>query len=204
MGAHRTMTQRTTFENKGNVHVRDTSGYELDPNRLTEKDLEIVKGQVEDYHKYYELIHYGDLYRITDPWDDAFRCAWEFVSQDKTEALSTQVVMRYQHCPTLFVRFRGLDPQITYVLESTGEEYSGAFLMNAGLNLARYPRGTGESFTLHFVKKGCGGCHHDLRPQKRQNHRRFLEKEDGPQPPGHHERRLRPVPRVRTDRRLPL
>ena len=131
-----------------------TFGYELDPNRLTEKDLEIVKGQVADYHKYYELIHYGDLYRITDPWDDAFRCAWEFVSQDKTEALYTQVVMRYQHCPTLFVRFRGLDPKITYVLESTGEEYSGAFLMNAGLNLARYPRGTGESFTLHFVKKG--------------------------------------------------
>ncbi len=154
MGAHVSMSRRTGFETKGNVAMWGTFGYELDPNRLTEKDLEIVKKQVEDYHKYYELIHYGDLYRITDPWDDAFRCAWEFVSPDKREALYTQVTMRYHHCPTLIVRFKGLDPRTVYVLEATGEEYSGALLMNAGLNLSRYPRGTGESFTLHFIKKG--------------------------------------------------
>ena len=91
------------------------------------------------------------IYRITDPWDNAYRCAWEFVSEDRREALYTQVNMRYYHCPTLFVRFRGLDPRKIYTLESTGEKYSGAFLMNAGLNLSDYPRGTGESFKLHFV-----------------------------------------------------
>ncbi|MBE6726359.1 MAG: alpha-galactosidase [Ruminococcaceae bacterium] len=153
MGAHVSMSRRTGFETKGNVAMWGTFGYELDPNRLTEKDLGIVKKQVADYHKYYELIHYGDLYRITDPWDNAFRCAWEFVSQDKNEALFTHVTMRYYHCPTLIVRFKGLDPNFTYTLESTGEKYSGAFLMNAGLNLSLYPRGTGESFVLHFVKE---------------------------------------------------
>ena len=151
MGAHVSMSRRTGFETKGNVAMWGTFGYELDPNRLGEKDLEIVKKQVADYHKYYELIHYGDLYRITDPWDNAYRCAWEFVSQDKREALYTQVNMRYYHCPTLIVRFRGLDPRRTYTLEETGAKYSGAFLMNAGLNLSRYPDGTGESFTLHFI-----------------------------------------------------
>jgi alpha-galactosidase len=151
MGAHVSMSRRTGFETKGNVAMWGTFGYELDPNRLSEKDLEIVKKQVAEYHEYYDLIHYGDLYRITDPWDNAYRCAWEFVSEDRREALYTQVNMRYYHCPTLFVRFRGLDPRKIYTLESTGEKYSGAFLMNAGLNLSDYPRGTGESFKLHFI-----------------------------------------------------
>ncbi|MCR4904504.1 MAG: alpha-galactosidase [Clostridiales bacterium] len=151
MGAHVSMSRRTGFETKGNVAMWGTFGYELDPNRLTEKDLEIVKGQVAEYHKYYELIHYGDLYRVIDPWDDAYRAAWEFVSPDKREALYTEVVLRYRHCPTHFVRFKGLDPEKTYALEGTDQKYSGALLMKAGLNLSRYPAGCGASFKLHFV-----------------------------------------------------
>ena len=151
MGAHVSMSRRTGFVTKGNVAIWGTFGYELDPNRLTEKDIAVVKEQVADYHKYYELIHYGDLYRITDPWDNAYRAAWEFVSPDKREALYTEVTLRYWHCPTRFVRFRGLEPDRRYTLESTGEKYSGALLMNAGLNLSRYPHGTGDSFTLHFI-----------------------------------------------------
>ena len=151
MGAHVSMSRRTGFETKGNVAMWGTFGYELDPNRLTEKDLAIVKEQVAEYHKYYELIHYGDLYRIIDPWDDAYRAAWEFVSPDKREALYTEVVLRYRHCPTHFVRLCGLDPEKTYTLEGTDRKYSGALLMKAGLNLSRYPAGTGESFKLHFV-----------------------------------------------------
>ncbi|MBR5365574.1 MAG: alpha-galactosidase [Clostridia bacterium] len=151
MGAHVSMSRRTGFETKGNVAMWGTFGYELDPNRLTEKDLEIVKTQVAEYHKYYELIHYGDLYRIINPWDDAYRSAWEFVSPDKHEALYTEVILRYAHCPTHFVRFKGLDPEKTYTLEGTGQKYSGALLMKAGLNLSRCPSGTGESFKLHFI-----------------------------------------------------
>jgi len=153
MGAHVSMSRRAGFETKGNVAMWGTFGYELDPNRLGEKDLEIVRKQAADYHKYYELIHYGDLYRITDPWDNAYRCAWMFVSPDKAEALYTQVNMRYYHCPFLLVRFRGLDPAKNYTLEGTGKTYSGAFLMNAGLNLSDCPRGDGSSFTLHFVRE---------------------------------------------------
>ena len=152
MGAHVSMSRRTGFETKGSVAMWGTFGYELDPNRLTDKDKEIVKKQVEDYHKYYELIHYGDLYRVLSPWDDAYRCAWEFVSPDKTEMLYTEVVMRYYHCPKHIVRMKGLDPDKVYQLEGTDQKYSGALLMKAGLNLsADFPRGTGESFTLHFI-----------------------------------------------------
>ena len=128
-----------------------TFGYELDPNKLTEKDREIVHKQVAEYHKYYDLTHYGDLYRIVCPWDNSYYAAWELVSEDKTQAMFTLVNMRYYHCHSRFIRMKGLDPDKYYKLEETSEVYSGALLMNAGLNLSRYPAGTGESYVLHFT-----------------------------------------------------
>lgn len=127
-----------------------TFGYELDPNRLSDREKEIVKMQVAEYHRTYELIHEGDLYRITSPWENSYRSAWEFVSPDKTKMLFTNVTMRYYHNMKYIVRFKGLAPAKNYRLASTGEIYSGALLMNAGLNLAHYPRSTGDSFTLYF------------------------------------------------------
>ncbi|MBO5128401.1 MAG: alpha-galactosidase, partial [Clostridia bacterium] len=152
MGAHVSMSRRTGFETKGNVAMWGTFGYELDPNHLTEKDIEIVKKQVADYHKYYDLTHYGDLYRIVNPWDNSYYAAWELVSPDKSEMLFTLVNMRYYHCNKRIIRFRGLDADKYYTLEENGEVYSGAFLMNAGLNVSRMRSGTGDSFTLHFVE----------------------------------------------------
>jgi alpha-galactosidase len=48
------------------------------------------------------------------------------------------------------LRFKGLDPDRMYKCEQDGETYSGAFLMNAGLNLTDKLGGDGESFTLYF------------------------------------------------------
>ena len=111
---------------------------------------------MQDYHKYYELIRFGDFYRITAPTENAFVCDWEFVSQDKNEVLFTRVVMRQPE--NLYQRqcLRGLDPDKLYTDEETGETYSGALLMHGGLNLSavsgRWPR-DGESLTKHFVVK---------------------------------------------------
>lgn len=150
MGAHVSMSRRTGFETKGNVAMWGTFGYELDPNHLSDKEKEIVKAQVAEYHRTYDLIHEGDLYRITSPWENSYRCAWEFVSPDKSKMLFTNVTMRYYHNMKYIVRFKGLDADKMYRLAETGEVYSGALLMNAGLNLAHYPRNTGDSFTLYF------------------------------------------------------
>jgi len=153
MGAHVSMSHRTGFETKGNVAMWGTFGYELDPNRLSESDIEIVKKQVKDYHKYYDLIHYGDLYRVISPFDDSYRCAWENVAPDKSEMLFTYVTMRYHHIFKNIIRFKGLDAEKYYVEENSGEVYSGAFLMNVGLNLSGRARGDGQSFTLHFTEQ---------------------------------------------------
>ncbi len=150
MGAHVSMNPRDNFPTKGNVALWGTFGYELDPNLLTDEEKETVKVQIKEYHETYGLIRNGDLYRIICPWDNDYRAAWEIVSGDKNEVLFTHVTMRYFRLWKHIVKLRGLDPDKVYRDLETGKKYSGAFLMNAGLNLTDYPRGNGDSFKIHL------------------------------------------------------
>lgn len=151
MGAHVSVSNRASYETKGNVAMWGTFGYELDPLKMPEEVCELVKRQVADYHKYYDLIHKGDLYRLETPTDNPFRCAWEFVSQDQSEMLYTVVFVRLTHNPKYMPRFKGLDPNRYYREEQSGEIYSGALLMNAGYNMVNFDRSDGKSYQLHFV-----------------------------------------------------
>ncbi len=150
MGAHVSDSDRTGYQTKGNVALWGTFGYELDPNKLTDDERETVKEQVEEYHKYYDLIHYGDLYRIADPYFDHFRCSWAFVSPDKSEALATIVTMRTPEIPFFIFKFKGLDPEKYYESSYDGEIYSGAMLMNAGINLTYRINKTGDSLKIYL------------------------------------------------------
>ena len=149
MGAHVSASRRTGYETKGNVALWGSFGYELDPNKFTEEDKKIVKQQVGEYHKYYDVIHFGDLYRLISPSENPFRAAWEFVSEDKTEALLTSVVMRKPEDKALFIKLKGLDPDKYYIDEDTHEVYSGALLMNAGLCIIA-STDDGTSFKKYF------------------------------------------------------
>lgn len=153
MGAHVSASSRTGFATKGNVALMGSHGFELDPRKLTEEEKAIAKAQVADYHKYYDLTHYGDLYRLTDPAVDPFVCDWQFVSPDKKEVLFTRVVMRRPENLYQVRRLRGLDPEKVYVDEETGRKYSGALLMHAGLDLSQPWPGPadGSSVLKHFT-----------------------------------------------------
>ena len=151
MGAHVSACDRTGYRTKGDVALWGTFGYELDPNKLSENDRAIVKEQVQEYHKYYDLIHRGDLYRLVCPWENAYHCAWSFVSPDQREALVTLVRMRKEENTLLHLKLQGLNPDAVYTVEQTGERYSGALLMYAGLEMSDCARNDGESCKLHLV-----------------------------------------------------
>ncbi len=150
MGAHVSANKRTGYETKGNVALWGSFGYELDPNKFTDSEKSIVKSQIKEYHKYYDVIHYGDLYRLISPFENNFRAAWEFVSEDKNEVLLTCVVISRPPDTALFIKLKGLDPDKYYVDEDTDEVYSGALLMNAGLCFANESTDDGSSFTKYF------------------------------------------------------
>ena len=127
-------TVRTTpLTTRGHVAMSGTFGYELDLTKLTDEEKETVKVQCDEYRKYYDLINKGELYRLISPWKDRTRCAWSFVSEDKSEALVTYVVMKSSIYDRHYVRLRGLDENKRYLNEQTGKILSGRTLMNAGI-----------------------------------------------------------------------
>ncbi len=149
-GAHVSASRRSGYETKRNVAMWGSFGYELDPAKISEEARAEIKTQIADYHRYYDLIHYGDLYRIINPWDDPYRVAWEFVSEDKNEAMLTVVIKFFMEARNFFIKLKGLDPDKYYKCLEDGEVYSGALLMNAGISLFDYPDRDGDSFALHF------------------------------------------------------
>ncbi len=149
MGAHVSASPHTDYNTKGNVALWGSFGYELDPRKLTQQERALVKAQVAEYHKYYDLIHYGDLYRLIYP---DVRCAWSFVAQDRSEALVTVVVLRQQVDERFVLRLRGLAPERYYRIDGTEQVLSGALLMQGGLNLTGRPCGENESYKLHLTQ----------------------------------------------------
>ena len=113
-----------------------------------------VKQQVAEYHRYYDLIHTGDLYRLICPWDNPFCCAWSFVSRDQNETLVTLVCMRHEEQVLFHLKLQGLDPEKRYQLEGTDEIYSGALLMYAGVDVSERADRDGDSLKLHFTAIG--------------------------------------------------
>lgn len=153
MGAHVSASKRTNYETKKNVALWGSFGYELDPDKLTEEEKAEIKEQVKAYHKYYDVIHYGELYRLITPFENDFRASWEFVSESKEEALVTVVNMRKPYDDFFILRLKGLEKDRMYEIEETGDVYSGAYLMNAGLNLTHRENSDGSSYTIHLIAK---------------------------------------------------
>lgn len=82
------------------------------------------------------MIQNGDYYRITAPGDENNAVIWSFVSKDKTNVLVCGVVLRkYPNPPITLLHLRGLDPQKKYKETLTGQIYTGAVLMYAGIPL---------------------------------------------------------------------
>ena len=130
------LKRTTPFETRGNVALGGSFGYELDLLTLGEEEKELIRKQCADYHKYYDLTHYGDYYRLISRWQNRVDCAWCFVSPDRSEALLTHVTIRGTVESRRRVKLQGLDPEKRYRVEETGEEYYGDTLMNYGYRIS--------------------------------------------------------------------
>lgn len=124
----------TPMETRALVAMAGSFGYELDLCRLTEEEKLCVKRQIEDYHKYWDIIHKGDYYRLTNPVVQREVAAWQFVSEDKRESLIQVVMLDTHGNPVVpYVKAAGLDPEKRYREENTGKTYTGAALMYGGI-----------------------------------------------------------------------
>lgn len=140
MGAHVSASPNeqtgriTPIETRGIVAMAGTFGYELDLNKLSDTEKEIVKQQVAEFKKYYNLISYGDYYRILDVFKNDDMSAWAFISEDKAEILVDFVQARcHANAPLVRLKIVGADKNKKYFESSTGITYSGDTLANSGL-----------------------------------------------------------------------
>lgn len=142
----------TPLKTRGIVAMAGTFGYELDISRMTEEEKEMVKSQVKEYQHYNRLIQQGDYYRLTNPYEEKDFAAWEFVKEDKTEALLNCVSMKATANPApQRIRLKGLCRDMEYEVNGKGA-YSGAMLMYGGLPLP-VPRREYDSIQFYISKK---------------------------------------------------
>lgn len=141
----------TPLETRATVAMAGTFGYELDPLSLTGEEKEQIRQQIKTFQKYYDLIQYGDYFRLTDPFLEEGYHAWEFADTDGKEALVSVVATKqYANKGPVYIRLRGLKEKKIYRMNQ--ERYLGAALMYAGIRMPEASREY-ESWNLHFVEE---------------------------------------------------
>ncbi len=122
----------TPFETRGIVALAGTFGYELDVTKISEKERQLIPGQIRAYKKYAPLIQKGDYYRIASYRENHLYDCYEIVSKDKSQAVLFFVqVMNEPSMRSRKIKLQGLDEHALY--EADGRQYLGGTLMHAGL-----------------------------------------------------------------------
>lgn len=139
------------LDTRATVAMAGTFGYELDINKMSSEEKAAVSAQIVEFKKYYDLIQYGDYYRLTDPEKAEGYHGWQFAAKDGSEALLCAVALQIRpNGPGCWMRLKGLKPESTYLI--CGKEYPGDVLMNAGLLLPA-AKVEYESVRIHVVEK---------------------------------------------------
>lgn len=137
---HQTM-RNTSLDTRANVAYFGTFGYELDLNKLSVQEHEIIKNQVSFMKEYRSFIAMGDFYRLLSPFDGT-ETAWMVVSQDRKKAL----VGYYREKQPVNIGYRrlklaGLEKDTEYSVSDRDTTHYGDELMQAGLILSDTPTG---------------------------------------------------------------
>lgn len=142
----------TPLHTRAVVAMAGSFGYELDLNLLSDQEKQQVRRQIADFKRFWPLLHNGLYYRLTDCTQNREEAAWMMVAPDGSEALLNLVTLN-THCnaPVRYLFCRGLQPDARYRSAESGEEYSGAALMYAGLPVPQVP-GEYNAWQMHFVR----------------------------------------------------
>lgn len=146
----------TSLNTRGITAMSGTFGYEMDPALLSEEDKAVIREQIKTYKKYEKLICQGDYYRLSNPFEDDYS-AWMFVSGDKKQILVNAVRLHVEgNMAATYVKLRGLKKESAYIDAETGNVYTGAALMEAGLPLP-FPKTEYEAYQIALQEMDLAG-----------------------------------------------
>ena len=146
----------TSLRTRGITAMAGTFGYEMNPALLSEEEKTVIREQVKTYKKYEKLICQGDYYRLSNPFADEYS-AWMFVSGDKKQILVNAVRLHVEgNMAVTYVKLRGLKKESVYIDAATGNVYTGAALMEAGLPLP-FPKAEYEAYQIALQEMDLAG-----------------------------------------------
>ena len=126
----------TLLSTRAVVAMAGTFGYELDLQKLTGDEKEMVRAQIARCKQLQPLLLEGRCERLTNAVADSCFTAWQFTAPDRSRAAVSVVVIDPQANPwPIHIRLRGLDPDALYHESLTERVYTGAALCRAGLTL---------------------------------------------------------------------
>ena len=156
MGAHvsavpnHQMERTTPLETRGDVAMMGNLGYELDLTSLTQEEKESIAAQIAHYKDIRPVVQFGQQYRLINPEAGSNEAAVQFNYENKVLATYVRILSTIETVETT-LKLKNLDQDANYMLQGTGEVYSGAELMYAGITVV-LPQGDFLSKQFYFVK----------------------------------------------------
>ena len=143
----------TEINTRAVVAMSGNFGYELDLTKLNEEDKALIKEQIINFKKDWNIIHNGTYYRVTGKREQNEYMAWNMVSEDRCEAL-LNVVTTNTHGNRLitYVKCKGLDADKNYFCEELQKSFAGSVLNEIGIPLTEV-EGEYHAFQYHFTAK---------------------------------------------------
>lgn len=132
----------TSIGTRANVAFFGAFGYELDLNKISSREREDVKRQIEFFKENRELLQFGTFYRIESPFENEFqRISWMVVNEDKSEAIiGVYRVLSIPNSTFDYVIVPGLNPDFKYSIKDEdilGEEFFGDELAYSGIKFRK-------------------------------------------------------------------
>lgn len=122
-------------------------GMEIQPKNMTEEEKTLCRNAISDYKLIRPIVQFGDIYRLQSPYDNNGVASLMYVTENKDDAVfywwKTETFCN-QHLPR--IKMAGLDAGRMYTIHELnridneplafeGRQFSGAYLMNDGLEI---------------------------------------------------------------------
>ena len=142
-----TVYRTTSLKMRIDVAMSGRLGMEIQPKNMTDEEKELCRKAIAEYKQIRPVVQFGDIYRLLSPYEHKGLASLMYVSEAKDKAVfywwKTEQFQN-EHLPR--VKMAGLDAHRMYKvhelnridrspLDVEGHSFSGAYLMNHGLEM---------------------------------------------------------------------
>ena len=142
-----TVFRTTSMKYRIDVAMSGRLGMEIQPKNMSDDEKELCRKAIAEYKQIRPIVQFGNLYRLVSPYDKKGLASLMYVNDEQSKAVwywwKTESFQN-EHLPR--VKMAGLNPNRMYKvhelnridlqpLDCEGKSFSGAYLMNHGLDV---------------------------------------------------------------------